>query len=60
MDGTVDNIIGKCPGCALQMDGVEDHRLDVAGYQLHFCSAECKDHVGEEPMAAILALVLPE
>jgi hypothetical protein len=59
-DGAVDMILNKCAGCAFTMDGTEDNRLDVAGYQLHFCSPDCKARFEEDPAGAIMALVVEE
>jgi hypothetical protein len=42
VDGTVDKVVSKCPGCRLGMDGHAEHSLLAHGYTLHFCSDTCK------------------
>ena len=41
-DNTQDKIVHRCAGCALMMDGKEAHTIEVEGYALHMCSAQCK------------------
>ena len=60
VDGSADQVISKCPNCALAMDGSPDHALEVSGYTLHFCSAECKETFAADTTASILAMKLPE
>lgn len=55
-DGTADKVIGKCVMCGLRMDGTPDYTSSHAGYTLHFCSADCKQHFDDGPAAAIAAL----
>jgi len=59
-DGTVDKIVSKCPSCALAMDGLAEHTLEVAGYKLRFCSAHCRESFAKDTTKAILALNIPE
>lgn len=42
VDGTRDNVVHKCPGCSLLMDGSTEHAMHVAGYEIQFCSETCK------------------
>ncbi len=60
VDGTEDHVVSKCPGCALAMDGKEDHALEVEDYELHFCSDRCRDGFKENTADAVMALTLPE
>lgn len=60
VDGTADKIVSKCPACALKMDGKPEHALQVAGYTLYFCCADCKQGYEKDPTKAILALKIPE
>lgn len=60
MDGSVDHVVSKCPGCALAMDGSPDHALEMHGYELDFCSEGCKARFAEHAEEALLALQIPE
>jgi YHS domain-containing protein len=55
-DGTTDQIIANCPGCALAMEGNPDHALHIAGHELHFCSEDCKAQFAENAMENLIAL----
>ena len=59
VDGTADKIVSKCAGCALAMDGSPEHTLEVAGYTLRFCAAECKETFAKDTTKSILAMKLP-
>ena len=59
VDGTEDKIVSKCPSCALAMDGKPEHALEVSGYTLHFCSADCKEGFAKDTTQSILAMELP-
>lgn len=59
VDGTVDKIVSKCSGCALAMDGTPDHALEVAGYKLCFCAAQCKETFAKDTTKSILAMEIP-
>ncbi len=59
-DGKTDKVVSKCPSCALEMDGSNEHALKVSGYKLHFCSADCKTGFEKDTTKAILALQIPE
>ncbi len=60
VDGTEDHVVSKCPGCALAMDGNEDHALEVEDYELHFCSDRCRDGFKENTAEAVMALTVPD
>lgn len=55
-DGAVDKTIHGCLMCGLRMEGSADHTSTHAGYTLHFCSADCKEHFDEHPDTSIAAL----
>ena len=59
-DSTADHVVGRCAACALGMEGNAEHALNVHGYEMHFCSAGCKDGFAEDPEGAILAMVIAE
>jgi YHS domain-containing protein len=48
-DGTQDKVVAKCAGCGLAMDGDPRYASAYAGYQLHFCSPECKQRFDAGP-----------
>lgn len=54
-DGTVDHVVSKCAGCRLGMDGRADHAVSAHGYQLHFCSDDCKARSSKDIDATITA-----
>ncbi|MBX3394962.1 MAG: hypothetical protein KF841_06305 [Phycisphaerae bacterium] len=60
VDGKTDKIITRCAGCALGMDGKQDHELVVGEYRMHFCNAGCKDRFARNPDKEILALKIPD
>ena len=60
VDGTEDKVVHRCASCRLGMDGDEKNALTVGEYQMHFCSADCKDRFAKDPSANILALAIPE
>jgi YHS domain-containing protein len=55
-DGTEDRAVRLCPGCSLAMEGSAEHALELGGYELHFCSAPCREHFAEHPESGIEAL----
>lgn len=59
-DGVADQVVSRCPGCSLRMDGSAEHAVQFAGYELRFCSADCAESFAADPEAGILALVIPE
>jgi len=59
IDGAEDHVISKCPGCGLQMDGSADHAIELAGYNLHFCSTDCKGKFEENAAEMVLAMEIP-
>lgn len=60
MDGTEDKVVSKCPGCALAMPGDAEHAMDAHGYELHFCSTDCKERFEENADKALMALAIPQ
>ena len=60
VDGEADHIVSKCASCEPGMDGSHEHGIKIAGYELLFCSADCKDEFAKDTNASILALVIPE
>jgi len=62
MDGAADQVVSKCAGCRLMMDGKEEHSVAVGEYTLHLCSATCRDHfVGDLPsgLSGLVAAATP-
>ena len=55
-DDTEDQVVERCLGCGLGMDGSPDHVVQVHGYEIHFCTEACKERAGEDIDQAILAL----
>jgi YHS domain-containing protein len=60
VDGTVDNVVHRCAGCSLGMDGKADMALKVGGYEMHFCKPACQDRFEKAPEKEILALRVPK
>jgi YHS domain-containing protein len=58
-DGTNDHVVAKCAVCGLVMDGTSEHVSRYAGYELHFCSAECKETFDHDPHAVLVRLPAP-
>ena len=58
-DGTNDHVVVKCVVCGLTMDGTSEHVSRYAGYELHFCSAECKETFDHDPPAVLGRLHAP-
>ena len=56
-DGLEDNIAHKCAGCALYMDGMPEHALEVEGTTLHLCAAACKTRVSKDIESVLLSLL---
>jgi len=59
-DGKVDQVVHKCAGCMLGMDGKAELPLKVGGYTMHFCKQGCLDAFKGDPSAPILALKIPD
>lgn len=55
-DGARDHVIAKCAVCGLAMDGTAEHVSHYAGYELRFCSGECKETFDHDPHAVIRRL----
>lgn len=48
-DGKEDKVVHKCPSCMLKMEGAKEHQVHVGDYEVHACSAECKEIIGKDP-----------
>ena len=55
-DGHADKVVAKCATCRLGMDGDAQYASLHAGYELHFCSAECKTRFDADPQKVIAKL----
>ena len=55
-DGTVDPVVEKCSGCNLHMSGKPEQTVAVLGYELHQCSATCKERFEKAPVESVLAM----
>jgi YHS domain-containing protein len=55
-DGTADKVVAKCAACRLGMDGDAANASQHAGYELHFCSEECKHRFDADPNKVIAKL----
>jgi YHS domain-containing protein len=58
-DGAKDHVVAKCAVCGLGMDGKPEHASRYAGYELHFCSDECKETFDHDPSAVLRRLTAP-
>lgn len=47
LDGTEDNVIGKCYVCSLGMDGKPELTVEVDGYTANLCSDACRKHFAD-------------
>jgi len=59
LDGTTDQVVERCSGCRLGMNGKADHAIHVGDYTLHMCSESCKAAFGKDLEANITALEIP-
>lgn len=55
-DEAEDQVVEKCLGCGLGMDGSPDHAVQAHGYEIHFCTEACMARADEDIDQAILAL----
>ena len=55
-DGTADKVVAKCAACRLGMDGDAANASQHAGYELHFCSEECKHRFDADPNKVLVKL----
>jgi YHS domain-containing protein len=61
LDGDEDHVISKCAACMFAMDGDPEHMIEFMGYEMHFCSEECKAAYEEgDVKQLVLALKVPE
>ena len=58
-DGTKDHVVAKCAVCGLAMDGSSEHISRYAGYELRFCSSECKETFDHDPQVVLRRLRTP-
>ena len=56
-DGATDQVVSKCAGCSLMMDGKAEHSLSAGEYTLHLCSSSCRDHFSKDMDASLRGLV---
>jgi hypothetical protein len=56
-DGKVDKVVHKCAGCSLHMDGLDDKKLMVGDYEMHFCKDGCLEPFQRDPNGQVLAKV---
>ncbi len=59
-DGQADHVVAQCAGCGLGMPGDAEYAQAVQGYELHFCSDQCKQYFTEDIEESLLALSLPD
>jgi YHS domain-containing protein len=52
-DGVKDHVVAKCAVCGLGMDGTAEHVSRYGGYELRFCSRECRETFDHDPHAVI-------
>ncbi len=60
VDGKADKVVQKCAGCALGMDGHEDHTIKAHGYTLRFCNGNCKKAFEKDTDKSILSMKIPD
>ena len=60
LDGKADQVVTKCAGCALRMDGSHEHALAVNGYSMQFCSSHCREEFAKDTEAKVIALAVPK
>jgi hypothetical protein len=61
-DGAVDQVVTKCSGCSLMMNGKKEHSLQVGDYVLQLCSGACKEYFAKDlegNLEQLVALVEP-
>ena len=60
LDGAEDQVVTRCSGCRLGMNGKAEHPISVEGYTLHMCSASCKAHFEKDLQGNLAALEIPQ
>lgn len=60
LDGQTDQVVMKCSGCRLGMDGKAEHPIQVEGYTLHMCSDACKSHFEKDLQGNLAKLEIPQ
>lgn len=59
-DGAKDHVVAKCAVCGLAMAGSAEHVSSYSGYELRFCSSECKATFDHGPHAVLRRLHAPQ
>lgn len=59
LDGSKDQIIGKCYVCALGMNGKPDFKVELDGYTAHLCSEHCRDHFAANWQSVVAETDIP-
>ncbi len=57
-DGTEDQVVSRCLGCGLAMEGSAEHVAHVGDYSMNFCSVRCKDNFADDPEDMLMALAV--
>jgi len=60
VDGSADHVVQKCANCALMMDGKSEFAAELVGFEMHFCSDECKDGFQQNVEEKLVALEIPD
>ena len=55
-DGQNDNQVTQCIACGFDMPGEPEHLIEVEGYGLHMCGANCKAGFEKNLTASLNAL----
>jgi YHS domain-containing protein len=55
-DGTTDKVVTKCVTCRLHMEGRSENVTSYGGYELRFCTADCKAFFEKDPETVLLNL----
>jgi len=56
-DGTTDMKVSKCM-CGMTVDN-DDHASHIEGYDVRFCSVDCKDMFDKDAAAGVLGMATP-
>jgi YHS domain-containing protein len=56
-DGTTDMKVSKCM-CGMTVDN-DDHASHIEGYDVRFCSVDCKDMFDKDAAASVLGMATP-
>ena len=58
-DGAVDHVVSQCASCQLHMAGDPARASKVGDYEVHLCSAACKDRFDGDPKGVLAAIPAP-